>query len=63
MILDSPLKQGGIYLILSLLVGISANRIRTDSRSIPFLSPQIEQATDENLLLNQSNYLRILFFP
>ncbi len=51
---DSPLKQGGIYLVLSLLVGISANGIRTDSRSIPFRAPQIEQATDENLLSNQS---------
>ena len=55
MIFNSPLKQGGIYLVLSILVGIFANGVRTDSKAIPFKSPRIEMAADENLLSDPSS--------
>ena len=55
MIFDTPLKQGGLFLIVSVFVGTLFNSLRTDFNSIPMISVEIEQATGEILLEKQSD--------
>ncbi|MBH50074.1 MAG: hypothetical protein CMG69_04910 [Candidatus Marinimicrobia bacterium] len=55
MIFDTPLKQGGLFLIISIVVGALFNSLRTDFNSIPMITVVVEQATGEMLLENQSD--------
>jgi len=55
MIFDTPLKQGGLFLIISIVVGALFNSLRTDFNSIPMIAVEVEQATGEMLLENQSD--------
>ncbi len=54
MIFDTPLKQGGLFLIISVFVGSLFNSLRTDFNSIPMIAIEIEQATGEILLEKES---------
>ena len=52
--IDSPLKKGGLFIIFSILVGVTFNSLRTDLNSIPIIAVEIEQAKGEILLEKQT---------